>query len=123
VYKGSEGRKMANASKMVEVKVIDAHHTNLHLRYGKTKLKVWDADKMAATNAIVNYVTQHGKAKVVKRRGYSGVMRCYTYFFNREYSLKMPVSKLKELVYVCPRNRNALTVQKILNFISQVESE
>jgi len=123
MYKGGEGRKMVNANKMVVVKVIDAHHVNLHLRHKDTKVKVRDANEIAATAAIVRYVMQHGKQKVVKRRGYSGVMHGYVYFSDAEYALEMPVSKLKELVYVCPRNRNSLTVQKILNFISQVESE
>jgi len=108
---------------MIEVKVVEAHGTNLHLKHGNEKLKIRGADKKAATRAIVAYVTRHGKERIVERKGYSGALRGYARFKNREYTLKMPVSKLKELLYISSRNRNSPTVKRIQDFIKQVESE
>ncbi len=103
------------------VRVVFAHHVNIHIHNKQTKqvLHVWDANEYKLLLKLIEYVKANGVKKSLRVREIMGVK----IYKDEYYDLTMTADQIKSLLVITPRNKNSDTLKKLMKFIGEGEEQ
>ncbi len=102
------------------VRVVEGRGINIHIHVKPEKrvLHIWRADEYKLLAQLIDYVKENGKKKVIPTY-YSPQAKMY---YNNAWEITLTAGQIVNLLDITRRNRKAQTLDKIMNFITAINS-